>query len=60
MPPENDEDSNGNGSGELPPGTMAAVGELIKASADNPNIKAAGGEFDTSTSRKYETAGDGR
>ena len=29
----------------MPPGTMGAVGELIKASADNPNIKAAGGEL---------------
>jgi hypothetical protein len=42
MAAENDDSSS---SGALPPGTMAAVGELIKASADNPNIKAAGGEL---------------
>ena len=44
MPGEN-ENPDGDTSGALPPGTMAAVGELIKASADNPNVKAAGGEL---------------
>jgi hypothetical protein len=42
MAVENDDSDS---SGALPPGTMAAVGELIKASADNPNVKAAGGEL---------------
>jgi hypothetical protein len=39
------DDESGSGGGQLPPGTMAVVGEIIKASADSPNIKAAGGEL---------------
>jgi hypothetical protein len=44
MAQESDDSKEGSGS-VLPPGTMAAVGELIKASADNPSVKAAGGEL---------------